>query len=621
MMANTDMPTASTSPLLAGGEPRTPSSLNYSSIDADNKSQGGGGGGLRKSEASTSIRYDEKSEAVSEVSSEGSHPYGPPKTTVFQTFVHLLKGYIGPGCLSLPWAVSQVGVVIGSLAIAIMSFWSSYNCWTIVKIKRHIEKINARNEAMNNPNDSESKSEVSSIASSALTYPEVGEWAYGETFQKFVSAMICTQQLAICTVFFSFIGENIYAVCELVPEVVPGLFLSHVGVMTTALPFIMGLSFIPDLDALTPVMVAGTVSLFSAFGVLGYVIGLLWGERPMEPLEVEWKSAPLALCAILYSYEGICLILPIESAMKEPKKFKKTFLGAMACVALILAGVANICVIAFGEVTNGSVTAFLLEKYQDDKATLVFLMIANTAVSLSVLFTYPIQLFPVIELVGPKAMAWWYGRGNEPFDEEHDLSGFDPMPTLPEHEEAEHEYNDFEKKESEIRSNGNHAESSDEKKSLEPGLRASMMSNITDAFPKMSIPGDSIPLRVMLVLLTYTVAVIVPNVQALISLAGAIAGSSTALLIPPILELALIEHIETSKPGSTSSPKPTPPLQSTTTTHKDEFIRRLILHDLSGKYWKKKLKNYILFWTGVVFFLIGAYASVADIVSIWIGKE
>jgi len=359
-MANTDMPTASTSPLLAGGEPRTPSSLNYSSIDADNKSQGGGGGGLRKSEASTSIRYDEKSEAVSEVSSEGSHPYGPPKTTVFQTFVHLLKGYIGPGCLSLPWAVSQVGVVIGSLAIAIMSFWSSYNCWTIVKIKRHIEKINARNEAMNNPNDSESKSEVSSIASSALTYPEVGEWAYGETFQKFVSAMICTQQLAICTVFFSFIGENIYAVCELVPEVVPGLFLSHVGVMTTALPFIMGLSFIPDLDALTPVMVAGTVSLFSAFGVLGYVIGLLWGERPMEPVEVEWKSAPLALCAILYSYEGICLILPIESAMKEPKKFKKTFLGAMACVALILAGVANICVIAFGEVTNGSVTAFFV---------------------------------------------------------------------------------------------------------------------------------------------------------------------------------------------------------------------------------------------------------------------
>ena len=46
------------------------------------------------------------------------------KTTESQTFIHLLKGYIGPGCLSLPWAVSQVGFVGGTIAIAIMSFWS-----------------------------------------------------------------------------------------------------------------------------------------------------------------------------------------------------------------------------------------------------------------------------------------------------------------------------------------------------------------------------------------------------------------------------------------------------------------------------------------------------------------
>jgi hypothetical protein len=59
-----------------------------------------------------------------------------PKTSSASTFIHLLKGYVGPGCLSLPWAVSQMGYLGGTLAIALVSFWTSYNCYTIVKIMK-----------------------------------------------------------------------------------------------------------------------------------------------------------------------------------------------------------------------------------------------------------------------------------------------------------------------------------------------------------------------------------------------------------------------------------------------------------------------------------------------------
>ena len=45
------------------------------------------------------------------------------KTTVLQTFVHLLKGYIGVGMLSLPWAVSQLGVPMGFVSVFVMAFW------------------------------------------------------------------------------------------------------------------------------------------------------------------------------------------------------------------------------------------------------------------------------------------------------------------------------------------------------------------------------------------------------------------------------------------------------------------------------------------------------------------
>lgn len=539
-----------------------------------------------------------------------------PKTSSLSTFIHLLKGYVGPGCLSLPWAMSQMGVIGGTFAIAIVSFWTSYNCYTIVKIKRYIER-----SAQQQQNGGMKKSSsATSLASSALTYPDIGEWAFGETFEQFISTAVCVQQLSVCTVFFSFIGENIHAVGQLIQGNVPILLSTHVGVMTVALPFIMALTFIRSLKALTPIMVFATILLFAGFGIIGYSIFAVWANRPREAMELEWTSVPLAICAVLYSYEGICLILPIESAMKHPKQFKKVFGSAMTCVAVIFAIFANVCVYAFGSVDNGSITAFLLEKYKDDNHLIVFVMAANIAVSLSVLFTYPLQLFPTIELLGPKIskLVWKlthrrevHYQSDNNFDE-FDLTGFERMPPLPENEEASLSSHDNARI-SEYNTNTNQIndgfEECNDDESIDD-VRASLISNITEALSEQ-IAGDSLPLRMILVFGTYLVAVIIPNVQALISLAGALSGSSTALLVPPILELALIEHLESLNDATTS---PGPPSR-----HRPSFLSRLC--NISGKkkkFQRRRLKCVFLFWIGIIFLGIGTYASISDIIRIWL---
>lgn len=318
------------------------------------------------------------------------------------------------------------------------------------------------------------------------------------------------------------------------------------------------------------------------------------------------------------------ILLTFDSTMAEPKKFKRVFFSAMTCVAIILGTVSNVCVYAFGEVTNGSITAFLVGKYANNQSIIFALMMANTTISLSVLFTYPIQLFPTFELIGPKVNRLWYkfrhgGRYQEGGNEvdETDLTGFDPMPTLHEDDVAslssynEHMYeNNFESEteETPVRESGN----------SEGNLviLSSMISSITEAFPEMTIPGDSMFLRIGLVFLTYLVAVVIPNVQVLISLAGAIAGSSTALLIPPMLELALIDHLDSNLTEIQSSPTPRRVSQQNETSS----FGRLFRFDLKGKFWKKKLKNFCLFWTGFVFMVIGAYASISDILRIWFSK-
>jgi len=390
-----------------------------------------------------------------------------------------------------------------------------------------------------------------------------------------------------------------------------------------ALPCVLSLSFFPHLRALTPVMALATISLFACFGLLAYLMGTAWSDRPpMDLIETKPQQFPLALCAILYSYEGICIILPLESSMEQPKQFKTVIWAAMASVALIMAVFGVFSVIAFGEVTNGSITAALLDAYnqhqQDDSNVgnhhrqqhhqpdqrLIYVMIANTVASLSVLFTYPLMLFPALELMGP-VLTKWATQILHPSqletNDEKDLRGFERMPSILEderstfddgfetsslHQKHQHEYG----QESNL----------EDTDSVVPAIVSNMTTNI---FPRMHMPGDSPLVRLVLVLMTFVFAVIVPNVQALVSLAGAVAGSSTALLIPPILELALLQHIETSGGDLTSDQASERPKR-----------RRVVF----GNYWGEELKCYLLLAVGMTFFVIGTYAAVADIIRIWI---
>lgn len=611
-----------------------------------------------------------------DVASPNSDPNAHEKTSTWETFIHLLKGNVGPGCLSLPWAVSQLGVTYGVCAIFVMAYWSSYNCWTIVKLKRHIiqeratensvtgtprrvkdssivssftatptsiqlqpNRLNrslssatsSSNEKFQNdePDENDVRSAISyssQTINTNITYPEVGEWAYGSHFHSYTSFCIATQQLAICTVFFSFLGENLLAVLNAISP--NKIWVSHVTVVTFCLPFIMILSFIPSLKQLAPFMGLATILLFSGFGVLAFLIAENWANRPTQESAIHFRQIPLGLCAILYSFEGICLILPVESSMKEPKQFGNVFVCTMILVTCILCCVPVLCILSFGEVTNGSVTAFLLQHSTDNEHRTEWLHVANTVVSLSVLLTYPLQLFPAIEIIGP-ALAKQFKFFNPSginfssipnADDETDLAGFEPLPPLPEHDVVmtesldtfnanEHIYGIVNNSDGEILAGAveitNHSGDlllDENLKGNEPYDDTSEgLSTDSSAIAPTVMLGDSRRLRAFLVTATYATAMLIPNVQALISLAGALAGSSVALLIPPVLELKYIQSLEDNH----------------STTARNNRIN-CSTRDSWSPLWHSKAKCYILFLLGLVFCMVGTVASIVDIITIYL---
>ncbi len=98
---------------------------------------------------------------------------------------------------------------------------------------------------------------------------------YGEAFRDFINICVCVQQLAICTVYFSFIGENVVAVVrkiQIANDLVRTLFGSYNFVVLATLPSAVALALIRNLKILSPVTALASLLLAFAFGLIGETI-------------------------------------------------------------------------------------------------------------------------------------------------------------------------------------------------------------------------------------------------------------------------------------------------------------------------------------------------------------
>jgi amino acid permease len=685
------------------------------------------------------------------------------KTSAWTAYLHLVKGTVGPGCLSLPWAVSQLGIVYGVVGIGLVALWTSYNCWTVVRLAQYYNSVSLHDEvaetaevnevALSNslPKASATASltvtaktpfEVLSCTANAMlvdsddaavaslrttawtipcssssslpslecnadavtapssrrggdyqslcpraglesdphcpetpasatltrvlqqpqlvTYPMIANWLCGPRFEQYTLICMCVQQLAICTVFLSFVATNAQAIAFLSlgattnasdaatqTDDVDSHRAQYAG-LVTLVALIGGIlvTALPNLSALAPLTSLGTGLLLTGLALLGTVVAMVswwWEDRSANDYDdssIQWSTAPLALCALLYSFEGICLVLPVQSSMRHPEKFAFTFGAAMVTACIVFSVVAAACVAAFGRVTQGSITAFLLQQYQQQNdngssndlsnflqqhpSIHVLIRLANAAVSLSVLVTYPLQLFPCVEL-------WSSSSSSAPM-----ASARASRRTTPQSSRLSRPVSDQQLELLSLMKIKNEGSDgilprTDEQHSVLPLVnslgsnngRCSLVrcSTSTSAdlgddserfvlwedhnSPKGSVgtweneslgtaTWTPLSIKIMLVAVTYVAALAIPHVETLIAVAGAVAGSSTALLIPPALQLAFLHRIRNQDALS---------------------------HDtcsLEERNWQKsRILSYALFGGGLLFLVIGSVASVRDIVHIY----
>ncbi|VDL76354.1 unnamed protein product [Nippostrongylus brasiliensis] len=221
------------------------------------------------------------------------------------TLINFTKGMIGPGCFSLPLAFRQSGLWTGFALVFIIGLLT---CICMAKIVRCSQFLCSRNKNVKSLNYAEMADESFKQSFQCLR-------SHGHIARRFVNLCLSSLVLGICSIFYIFVVDHTR---EVISYLWPQVQLSKLSYLFIAiLPFLL-LSYVRSIRLMSYVSMIGNV-----FMLLSCVIifsDLLPAEHVIDelPWYTDLQGLIMASGAVIYSFEGQALVLPLENRMEYP---------------------------------------------------------------------------------------------------------------------------------------------------------------------------------------------------------------------------------------------------------------------------------------------------------------
>jgi solute carrier family 36 (proton-coupled amino acid transporter) len=273
--------------------------------------------------------------------------------------------------------------------------------------------------------------------SAMLSYPELAYRALGTVGETCVKVGIASMQAGVCLTYLIFVPKNLHSsILYVFKTNIPPLFLL-IGMIFVQIP----LSWIRDIRKLTPTnLLANILILYGLLVCLGYaivrcctttaidtlvhtdtsngnVIGNIWSHiYNLPPYQPNWI---LFIGTSVFLFEGsITLLIPLQESvvvdidddnespvtdeerkeMRQPELlFPIVYRRVILCIISFYTVFGLTCWMAYGDSVNVVMTTSLPES---GLATSVQL-----AYSIAVMFTFPLQNFPALEIITRSIMT------------------------------------------------------------------------------------------------------------------------------------------------------------------------------------------------------------------------
>lgn len=440
-------------------------------------------------------------------------------TTATGALLHLIKSSLGTGVLAMPNAFKNGGLIFGLFGTAAIGALCAHCIYLLVVCSQSLAR-RTRRPALG-------------FADTAYAAFKTGPHrfrAWAAFARGFVNAaLFCTYYFGNC-VYVILISASFKQVADNhLPEE------WHLSIRTwilgLALP-ILPLGIIRSLRVLVPFSAVATT-----FILVGLGCSMAWvviGVSPFSSKEAVLAAVPLPDMAsrpwvgtiahmplffstVVFAMEGIGTVLPIENSMRHPEHFLRArpcgvLNAAMTLVVFLYSMAGFLGYLRFGNSTEGSITLNLPND--------LFAETVKITVTLSILFSYGLQFCVPSEIVWARLRPWLRKRK---WDAKYSLPATDKDTSTVAVSTIAGSIVTM----TTVTSTMNHT-TNDEKKQTEVEELDEQ-----DNF----VEWEYYVMRALMILGTFGIAAIVPNLAPIISLFGAVFFSILGLMCPAVIHL------------------------------------------------------------------------------------
>ncbi|KAF2429045.1 hypothetical protein EJ08DRAFT_635872 [Tothia fuscella] len=327
---------------------------------------------------------EEDGEASAEAAGERRPLLGKRKSSRFarkgdagmmKSFFTLLKAFVGTGIMFLPKAFSNGGILFSSMTLVLVS--------TLSMLAFHL-LLQCRNQYGGG-------------------YGEIGNSVGGPKMRALILGSITFSQLGFVCAGMVFVAENLLSFVDAVSR--GSSPISTRALIAIQLVVLVPLSFIRNISKL-----GGAALLADVFIMIG-LIYIYWFDISSLADHGISKSVvlfnpqhyTLTIGAAIFTFEGIGLILPIQSSMKKPQSFEWLLAVVMFIITIIFTSVGALCYATFGADTN-------IEVISNFPQSSKLVNAVQFLYSLAVLIGTPVQLFPAIRILEAKLFKYKSGK-------------------------------------------------------------------------------------------------------------------------------------------------------------------------------------------------------------------
>ena len=282
-----------------------------------------------------------------------------------KTFFTLLKAFIGTGIMFLPKAFNNGGILFSSMTLVTVSIVTTWAFHLLLQCRQIYQKSG---------------------------YGELGEAIGGPRMRSVVLTSVTISQLGFVCAGTVFIAQNLHSFERAVSNGSAPLKTSILIAMQ--LIVLIPLAFIRNISKLGPAaLLADVFILIGLVYIYWYDISSLAidGLHPTVQL-FNPEHYTLTIGSSIFTFEGIGLILPIQSSMAKPEKFEPLLWVIMLINTVIFTSIGALCYATFGDATKIEVISNFPQSSRLVNAVQFLYAIA-------VLAGTPVQLFPALRIL------------------------------------------------------------------------------------------------------------------------------------------------------------------------------------------------------------------------------